>query len=257
MRLFAAAIALLFLITGLAAPVSSTPRAPDTNGPLPRGAGAGIYSVAGSADYTFELTQGGNYYLTLVADSGSSIEAWLREDGSVVGHNVVEIAEARLVVLDAGTYDLHLEGSGKAAVGWDFVNSPGAQTFATDQRLVAALAPSGNRLTVSVLYSSAPSVRIFVYDDNMDLALDAHFATGESKTFDLPWAKHTWATLVAEIGVPGSFSLDWGATDAPVWQNSFMLPVPLGVIMSVLILVGIATALAVREARRRRSSRRS
>src|SRR5207247_1153427 len=129
-----------------------------------------------------------------------------------------------LMELERGTYDLHLVGSGKVAVGWNFV-FPGVQQFPANQRLVAALAPrADNRLTISLLSASVPSVHVFVYNEEMALGLDAVLTPGLSKTFDFPWSTTNFVTLVAETaGGRGSFSLGWSSVHAPVPSRSYLL----------------------------------
>lgn len=148
-----------------------------------------------------------------------------------------------------------MEGSGKVAVGWNFTFS-GIQQFPADQRLVAALAPgSKNRFTVSLLSSSVPSVHIFLYNEEMTLGLDAVFSPGDAITFDFPWSTSNFVTLVAETaGGPGNFSLQWTSTQAPVIQNSFLLPLGL---TAFLIAITSIVAVLIIERRRRHTHRRS
>jgi hypothetical protein len=233
---------------GLSVGGANVPR--PTEPVVPTGIGAGIYFVAGTADYGFELTQGGNYYLVARADRGSTVEASLTRDGTPVIRESVHLGGMRLVELERGRYALHLEGSGKVALGWDFI-FPGIQHFPADQRLVAALAPmAGNRLTISLPFASVPSVHIFAYNDEMNLGLDAVLSSGDSTTFDLPWATSNWVTLVAEPAYgPGEFSLGWTSRQAPVPQNSFLLP--LGMIALLIALSSIPAVMIVMRRLRR------
>lgn len=241
--------AALFISTGLAAAEGANPP-PYDNAVVPNGIGAGIYFVAGTADYTFALTERGSYYVIAASDPGSSVEASISQNGTRVTGDWVSRNGLTLVGLERGTYDLHLKGSGKVAVGWDFV-FPGIQHFPSDQRLVAALAPGvRNRLTVSLLGSSVPSVHVLLYNEEMILGLDAALSPGEAKTFDFPWATSNWVTLVAEpASGPGNFSLEWTASEAPVFQNSFLLPI--GLIAFLIVLASIPAVLIVIARRRR------
>jgi len=242
------ACAALLVLLGLA-PVQGTTLTPADKSAMPSGIGAGIYFVAGTADYKFELTQSGNYYLAVASDQGSTVVASISQNGTRLTPDWVSRQGLTLVVLDRGTYDLHLEGSGKVAVGWDFV-FPGNQRFPADQRLVATLAPrANNRLTISLLSSSAPTVHILVYSEEMILGLDAVFSPGEAKTFDFPWSTSNFVTLVAETaGGPGNFSLEWSGSEAPVLQNSFLLPI--GLIAFLIVLACIPAALIIERRRR-------
>lgn len=57
-------------------------RPPHDSSTVPSGIGAGIYFVAGTADYEFELTEPGNYYLTVASDRGSTVEASISQNGT-------------------------------------------------------------------------------------------------------------------------------------------------------------------------------
>src|SRR5437016_9276426 len=113
-------------------------RPPYDTPPVPNGIGAGIYFVSGTADYAFELTERGEYYLIVSADRGSTMDASLSQNGTRLSPDWVGHSGMTLIQLERGTYDLHLVGSGKVAVGWNFVFS-GVQQFPANQRLVAAL----------------------------------------------------------------------------------------------------------------------
>jgi len=243
------ACGVLLVLTGLASAQGAS-RTPDDSAVMPSGIGAGIFFVAGTADYEFELTERGNYYLAVAPDRGSTVVASISQNGTRLSPDWGSRFGLTPVVLDPGTYDLHLKGSGRVAVGWDFV-FPGTQQFPADQRLVATLAPrSDNRLTVSLLGSSVPSVHILLYNEEMTLGLDAVFSPRDAKTFDFPWSTSNFVTLVAETaGGPGNFSLEWTGSEAPVIQNSFLLPI--GLIAFLIVLASIPAVLIVIERRRR------
>src|SRR5439155_1735817 len=129
---------------------------------MAEGIGAGIYFVSGTADYAFELMERGEYYLITSADRGSTMDVSLSQNGTRLSPDWVGRSGMTLMELERGIYDLHLVGSGKVAVGWNFV-FPGVQQFPANQRLVAALAPrADNRLTISLPSASVPSVHVFV-----------------------------------------------------------------------------------------------
>ncbi len=217
---------------------------------VPNGIGAGIYFVSGSADYAFELTERGEYYLIVSADRGSTMDVSLSQNGTRLSPDWAGHSGMTLIQLERGTYDLHLVGSGKVAVGWNFV-FPGVQQFPANQRLVAALAPrADNRLTISLLSASVPSVHVFMYNEEMALGPDAVLTPGLSKTFDFPWSTSNFVTLVAETaGGPGNFSLRWTSEQAPVQENSFLLP--LGTIALLIVFAAIPALLFVLQRRRR------
>src|SRR5437879_2295775 len=171
--------ALFLTVTALvAAGVPNRP--PYDTSPVPNGIGAGIYFVSGTANYAFELTERGEYYLIVSAARGSTMDVSLSQNGTRLSEWVAG-SGMTLMELERGTYDLHLVGSGKVAVGWNFV-FPGVQQFPANQRLVAALAPrADNRLTISLLSASAPSVHVFVYDEEMTRGLDAVLTPGRSR----------------------------------------------------------------------------
>jgi len=241
--------ALFLTVTALvAAGVPNRP--PYDTSPVSNGIGAGIYFVSGTADYAFELTERGEYYLIVSADRGSTMDVSLSQNGTRLSPDWVGRSGMTLMELERGTYDLHLVGSGKVAVGWNFVFS-GVQQFPANQRLVAALAPrADNRLTISLLSASVPSVHVFVYDEEMALGLDAVLTPGLSRTFDFPWSTSNFVTLVAETaGGPGNFSLGWTSGQAPVQENSFLLP--LGTIALLIVFAAIPALLFVLQRRRR------
>ena len=225
-------------------------RSPYDTSPVPNGIGAGIYFVSGTADYAFELTERGQYYLIVSADRGSTMDVSLSHNGTRVSPDWGSRAGLTLIELERGTYELHLVGSGKVAVGWNFV-FPGVQQFPANQRLVAALAPrADNRLTISLLSASVSSVHVFMYNEEMALGLDAVLTPGLSKTFDFPWSTSNFVTLVAEtVGGPGNFSLGWTSEQAPVQQNSFLLP--LGTIALLIFFAAIPALWFVLQRRRR------
>ena len=225
-------------------------RPPDDTSAVPNGIGAGIYFVSGTADYAFELMERGEYYLITSADRGSTMDVSLSQNGTRLSPDWVGRSGMTLMELERGIYDLHLVGSGKVAVGWNFV-FPGVQQFPANQRLVAALAPrADNRLTISLLSASVPSVHVFVYNEEMALGLDAVLTPGLSKTFDFPWSTSNFVTLVAETaGGPGNFSLGWTSEQAPVQQNSFLLP--LGTIALLIVFAAIPALWFVLQRRRR------
>ena len=241
--------ALFLTATALAAAGAPNRTHYDTS-PVPNGIGAGIYFVSGTADYAFELTERGQYYFIVSADRGSTMDVSLSLNGTRVSPDWVSRAGLTLIELERATYDLHLVGSGKVAVGWNFV-FPGVQQFPANQRLVAALAPrADNRLTISLLNASVPSVHVFMYNEEMALGLDVVLTPGLSKTFDFPWSTSNFVTLVAEtVGGPGSFSLGWTSEQAPVQQNSFLLP--LGTIALLIVFAAIPALWFVLQRRRR------
>src|SRR5256886_17333347 len=59
-------------------------RSPYDTSPVPNGIGAGIYFVSGTADYAFELTERGQYYLIVSADRGSTMDVSLSHNGTRV-----------------------------------------------------------------------------------------------------------------------------------------------------------------------------
>jgi len=89
-----------------------------------------------------------------------------------------------------------------------------------------------------------------MYNEEMALGLDAVLTPGLSKTFDFPWSTSNFVTMVAEPGGgPGSFSLGWSSEQAPVKENSFLLP--LGTIAFLIVLASIPMLWFVLERRRR------
>lgn len=244
----AVCVALLFAqgTTVAAAATNASPAAPSG---VPTGIGAGPYSVSGTADYSFTLMKGGDGYLTLAADASSQVTGVLIQNGTEIDRETTGQGVTSRVHLQRGPATLHLEGSGRAAVGRDFM-FPGSQEFPADERLVATLAPDSNQMTVDLLGSPDLSVHVLVYDDQLALRFDAVMGGGDSETFQIPWPGTSTATLVAEpSGGSGTFGVSWSASEAPVLENSFLLPIPPA---GIIILVSLAVFLAVRTIRTRR-----
>ena len=244
----AVCVALLFAqgTTVSAAATNASPAAPSD---VATGIGAGPYSVSGTADYNFTLIKDGDGYLTLAADASSRVTGVLIQNGTEVDRETTGQGVTSRVHLEQGPATLHLEGSGRAAVGWDFM-LPGSQEFPADERLVATLAPDSNQMTVELLGSPDVSIHILVYDDQLTLRFDAVMGGGDSQAFQIPWPGTSTATLVAEpSGGSGTFSVLWSASEAPVLENSFLLPIPPA---GIVILVSLAVFLSVRAIRTRR-----
>src|SRR5438046_9602689 len=103
----------------------------------------------------------GEYDLITSADRGSTMAVSLSQNGTRLSPDWVGRSGMTLMELERGIYDLYLVGSGKVAVGWNFV-FPGVQQFQANQRLVPGRTlRADNRLTISVLSASVPTVHVF------------------------------------------------------------------------------------------------
>src|SRR5207302_1242774 len=147
---------------GCIAAISSTVSVPCLVVARTRAPGSGPSSMAegmatGSRTFRVSLS-----LLDACPTRASTMDVSLSQNGTRLSPDWVGRSGMTLMELERGTYDLHLVGSGKVAVGWNFVFS-GVQQFPANQRLVAALAPrADNRLTISLLSASVPSVHVFV-----------------------------------------------------------------------------------------------
>jgi NADPH:quinone reductase-like Zn-dependent oxidoreductase len=160
------------------------------------------------------------------------------------------------VELGSGSDSLHLEGSGKAALGWDFVIA-GVQEFAAGERLVATLAPDANRMTLALGGPFGLDAHVLVYDDSLTLRFESTVIPGDTRTFDIPWPGTSTATMVIETaGGAGTYSVAWSASVAPVPQNSFLLPVTLDTLLIIGAAGGIGLAFAIWHIRKRPRLRR-
>src|SRR2546430_17033213 len=101
------ACAALLVLLGLA-PVQGTTMTPADTSAMPSGIGAGIYFVAGTADYKFELTQSGHYYLAVASDQVSPAVASISQNGTRLTPAWATSQGLTLVVLDGGASELTL-----------------------------------------------------------------------------------------------------------------------------------------------------
>ncbi len=216
--------------------------------------GTRIFAVDGFAAHNLTLSQGGTYFLGVgTNDTSSAVQTSLYYNGSLLGQENGSVSSFHIVSLPAGNYSLHVNGSGRAALAWDFTNGS-RQTFPDNESLVALLIPQNARVDVTVAMGDAQRISLSVYDASLLLAANFTFTADGTQTVELPSNRASVAYLAATVeqGNPGGlFGLSWTSepvTAAPL--NFFAWPLFL-----LWILVPVAIAAVVIGIRRRRQRR--
>ncbi len=179
--------------------------------------GAGIFDTDEGREFTLRIGTPGWYYLGVAADPQAEVTAQLF-NGTTSVDKAASYWGVRRLELAAGDYLLKLNGSGRAAVAWDF-QAAGRQEFSPTGRTVLFLLPQGNnRLTLSVDPRATGPLLVEVLDAFMLRVYQGSFSSWQNLTMDLAADRADAAYVVVDspAGSPaGPFSIAWSAGPAP------------------------------------------
>ncbi len=206
--------------------------------------GIGVVAVDGALTENFTLSSAGSYYLFVVPDAPSFLNATLTYSGGAMARANHTMPETTQVSLPQGNYTMSVTGRGRWALGWDLTNGT-LQEFPDNQTTVGLLLPHAERLRITVALGDAQAVTLHVYDADLLPVGNATVTASGTTEFILPTATDGAAVITATPsgGNPnGLYGLSWTAgplnppIDVPTWPW-FLLWILVPVAAAFLILV--------------------
>ncbi len=241
-HLWAVTVGLAFLASaGLGFPAShATPPTATTGTAV---LGGGIFSFAGTANFTMDLMDSGNYYLAAASDGGL-VDVRVEQNGTLLAETNTTTNRADPVALPEGNYSMHATGNGRAALGIEFA-TPAGQDFPVNERIVGFVSAPPTLMVVHLRIGNASLVLLGVYGDALRLVLNETSSTGGDfqVTFGGPEA-FAFFVISSTATHGGIFSVSWSA--APPADLTLLY------LASVVVPVAIAAAILLFFRRRRR-----